>query len=119
MDKNHNFEDAGEEQPDAAALKAQKLAELFDKIRYSDNYTDDTYVYRHVTLPKQLLKIVPQDYWNQATGALRLLSEEECRLIGVMQSPGWCHYASHAPEPQILLFRRHIESYPETQGRRK
>ena len=52
---------------------------------------------RHVIMPKQLAKYVPQG---------RLLSEDEWRAIGVQQSPGWVHYMIHNPEPHILLYRR-------------
>ncbi len=54
-------------------------------------------LHRHVILPKQLAKYVPNN---------RLLSEDEWRSIGVQQSPGWIHYMIHNPEPHILLFRR-------------
>ncbi|RKP22256.1 regulatory subunit of cyclin-dependent kinase, partial [Syncephalis pseudoplumigaleata] len=53
---------------------------------------------RHVTLPKALVKYLPNP--------LRLLTEEEWRGLGVQQSPGWYHYMVHSPEPFILLFKR-------------
>lgn len=34
------------------------------------------------------------------------MTETEWRNLGVQQSPGWIHYMLHAPEPQVLLFRR-------------
>lgn len=52
---------------------------------------------RHVILPKEIAKYVPAD---------TLLSEEEWRMLGVTQSPGWVHYMIHAPEPHIPIFRR-------------
>ncbi|KAH7728414.1 CDC28 protein kinase regulatory subunit 1B [Aphelenchoides avenae] len=64
---------------------------------YSDKYEDDTYEYRHVQVPKDVLRRMPKN---------RLLSESEWRGLGVQQSAGWEHYAIHAPEPHILLFRR-------------
>ncbi|XP_029127236.1 cyclin-dependent kinases regulatory subunit 1-like [Cajanus cajan] len=66
-------------------------------ILYSDKYFDDTYEYRHVSLPREVAKLLPRN---------RLLSEIEWRAIGVKQSRGWVHYAIHRPEPQIMLFRR-------------
>jgi hypothetical protein len=42
----------------------------------------------HVILPKSIAKQVPKD---------RLMSEEEWRRIGVMQSRGWVHYMHHKP----------------------
>jgi cyclin-dependent kinase regulatory subunit CKS1 len=34
-----------------------------------------------------------------------LLMQDEWRNMGVQQSRGWVHYAIHAPEPHIMLFR--------------
>ncbi|XP_003213636.1 cyclin-dependent kinases regulatory subunit 2 [Meleagris gallopavo] len=66
-------------------------------IYYSDKYFDEQYEYRHVMLPRELLKRMPKAH---------LLSEEEWRSLGVQQSLGWVHYMIHEPEPHILLFRR-------------
>jgi len=86
---------------------ARKLEEYIDKIEYSDRYSDDEYEYRHVILPKQLLKMIPKDYFSpDDSGVLRLLTEQEWRGIGITQSLGWEHYEVHAPEPHVLLFRR-------------
>ncbi|CAE6527922.1 unnamed protein product [Rhizoctonia solani] len=80
---------------------------LHDRIHYSDRYTDDTYEYRHVILPKPLLKLIPKSYFEpDDSGVLRILSETEWRGIGITQSLGWEHYEVHAPEPHVLLFRR-------------
>ena len=94
------------------------------RIHYSDRYSDDEYEYRHVILPKQLLKMIPKDYFSpDESGVLRLLTEHEWRGIGITQSLGWEHYEVHgeipyflsatgkhlhliAPEPHVLLFRR-------------
>ncbi|CAG2058082.1 unnamed protein product, partial [Timema podura] len=43
-------------------------------IYYSDKYYDDKYEYRHVVLPKELVKLVPKTH---------LMSETEWRGIGV------------------------------------
>lgn len=77
-----------------------------DKIHYSPRYYDDTHEYRHVMLPKDMLKAIPLDYFNADTGTLRILLEEEWRGLGITQSLGWVHYEIHAPEPHILLFKR-------------
>lgn len=62
---------------------------------------------RHVILPKKMLKLLPEDYFDPAEpGVLRILSVEEWRQLGITQSMGWEHYEVHAPEPHILLFRR-------------
>merc|ERR1712226_1471722 len=66
-------------------------------IQYSEKYYDDIHEYRHVILPPDIARMIPQD---------RLLSESEWRNVGVQQSRGWVHYAVHKPEPHILLFRR-------------
>ncbi|TFK76346.1 CKS-domain-containing protein [Pluteus cervinus] len=98
--------------PDAS----RKLEEYIEKIHYSDRYTDDHYEYRHVILPKQLLKMIPKNFFNpDETGTLRLLSEAEWRGIGITQSLGWEHYEVHAPEPHVLLFRRAKDYVPPPQ----
>ncbi|ODN76900.1 cyclin-dependent kinase regulatory subunit, variant [Cryptococcus amylolentus CBS 6039] len=69
--------------------------------------SDDRFEYRHVILPKQMLKLIPKRYFsNDDTGLLRILEEDEWRGIGITQSLGWEHFEVHAPEPHILLFRR-------------
>ncbi|CAN3357531.1 hypothetical protein DICA3_F30086 [Diutina catenulata] len=85
-----------------------KVLEFQEMIHYSPRYSDDSdnYEYRHVMLPKNMLKAIPQDYFNPETGTLRLLLEEEWRGLGITQSLGWAHYETHAPEPHILLFKR-------------
>jgi hypothetical protein len=66
------------------------------RIHYSDRYSDDEFEYRHVILPKQLLKMVPKEYFNpDDSGVLRLLTEAEWRGIGITQSLGWEHYEVH------------------------
>jgi len=82
--------------------------DLLDKIHYSNRYNDDFYEYRHVILPKQLLKFIPKEYFTR-DGCLRLLEEKEWRQIGITQSLGWEHYEIHTPEPHVLLFRRELE----------
>ena len=56
---------------------------------------------RHVILPPQCAEFLPKD---------KLLNEAEWRKLGVVQSPGWVHYAHHKPEPHILLFRRQLDA---------
>ncbi|GAA5882606.1 hypothetical protein JCM16303_002067 [Sporobolomyces ruberrimus] len=80
--------------------------DLVDRIHYSERYSDDFYEYRHVQLPRQMLKIIPKDYFQPDSGVLRLLAEDEWRGIGITQSLGWEHFEIHQPEPHILLFRR-------------
>jgi hypothetical protein len=67
-------------------------------------YNDDHNEYRHVQLPKQMLKAIPKDYFD-SRGTLKLLWEDEWRGLGITQSLGWEHYEVHEPEPHILLFK--------------
>lgn len=68
----------------------------FNRIHYSERYSDDEYEYRHVILPKPLFKMIPKQFFNpDNTGTLRLLSEREWRGIGITQSLGWEHYEVH------------------------
>ena len=50
-------------------------------VRYSDN----EYEYRHVQLPKQMLKAIPKEYFDGSRGTLKLLWEEEWRALGITQ----------------------------------
>lgn len=47
-----------------------------------------TIIFRHVMLPKELVKLVPKTH---------LMTEAEWRSIGVQQSQGWVHYMLHTP----------------------
>ena len=76
-----------------------------NEIDYSDKYADDYYEFRHVMLPKHIYKSMPQG---------RLQSEMEWRSQGIQQSRGWVHYEVHKPEPHILLFRRPLNTDPQT-----
>ena len=51
----------------------------------SDRYSDDQYEYRHVQLPKNMLKKIPADYFDPSKGTLKLLWEEEWRALGITQ----------------------------------
>lgn len=51
----------------------------------TNRYSDEEYEYRHVQLPKQMLKIIPKDYFDGARGTLKLLWEEEWRALGITQ----------------------------------
>ncbi|CCG83778.1 protein of unknown function [Taphrina deformans PYCC 5710] len=84
----------------------QALVPFQEEIHYSTRYKDDDYEYRHVILPKLMLKAIPKDYFDHESGTLRLLHEDEWRGLGITQSLGWVHYETHQPEPWILLFKR-------------
>jgi cyclin-dependent kinase regulatory subunit CKS1 len=51
----------------------------------SKRYSDDEYEYRHVQLPKAMLKAIPRDYFDSSKGTLKLLWEEEWRGLGITQ----------------------------------
>ncbi|RSH85892.1 Cyclin-dependent kinases regulatory subunit (Cell division control protein cks1) [Apiotrichum porosum] len=93
------------------APQGQTLEELAERIIYSERYSDDNFEYRHVILPKNMLKLIPRNYFStDESGLLRILEEHEWRGIGITQSLGWQHFEVHAPEPHILLFRRPLPS---------
>ena len=48
-------------------------------------YSDSEYEYRHVQLPKAMLKAIPKDYQDASKGTLKLLWEEEWRALGITQ----------------------------------
>lgn len=48
-------------------------------------YSDSEYEYRHVQLPKQMLKVIPKEYFDGSRGTLKLLWEEEWRALGITQ----------------------------------
>lgn len=50
-----------------------------------NRYSDTEYEYRHVQLPKAMLKVIPRDYFDQAKGTLKLLWEDEWRGLGITQ----------------------------------
>lgn len=51
----------------------------------SKRYSDDNFEYRHVQLPKEMLKKIPKDYFDPSKGTLKLLWEEEWRGLGITQ----------------------------------
>ncbi|CAF9936525.1 MAG: Cyclin-dependent kinases regulatory subunit (Cell division control protein cks1) [Alectoria fallacina] len=62
-----------------------KLEEFVDAIHYSSRYSDDENEYRHVQLPKEMIKKIPQEYFDPSKGTLKLLWEEEWRGLGITQ----------------------------------
>ncbi|KAI9784809.1 MAG: Cyclin-dependent kinases regulatory subunit (Cell division control protein cks1) [Geoglossum umbratile] len=93
-----------------------KLEEFIESIHYSERrvhpYCDNENEYRHVHIPKAMLKAIPKDYFDPEKGTLKLLWEAEWRGLGITQSLGWEHYEVHEPEPHILLFKRPIDYIP-------
>ena len=66
-------------------LERERLEEYIDAIHYSSRYSDDEYEYRHVQLPKDMVKRIPKDYFDPSKGTLKLLWEEEWRGLGITQ----------------------------------
>jgi len=82
-----------------------KLEEFIESIHYSDRrvhllmsllvfrsnfrrccrYCDNENEYRHVHIPKGMLKMIPKDYFDPEKGTLKLLWEEEWRGLGITQ----------------------------------
>jgi hypothetical protein len=93
--------------PNAAmAIEAPSILEHWLlTISYCCSYSDKEYEYRHVQLPKAMLKAIPKEYFDGSRGTLKLLWEDEWRALGITQSLGWQHYEVHEPEPHILLFK--------------
>jgi hypothetical protein len=48
-------------------------------------YSDNDFEYRHVQLPKNMLKAIPKEYHDPSKGTLKLLWEEEWRALGITQ----------------------------------
>ncbi|CAD8084982.1 unnamed protein product [Paramecium primaurelia] len=69
----------------------------------SQDFEDDTHIYRIIKLGKESVKIMQDLKWEK-----RLLKEREWRKLRVCQSRGWLHYAIFEKEPYVLLFKRKI-----------
>jgi cyclin-dependent kinase regulatory subunit CKS1 len=72
------------------------------RLAYSDVYSDDTFDYRHVHMPLQVMNKVRA----LITLGGALLTEKQWREVGIQMSKGWVHYSWHRPELNLLLFRR-------------
>jgi hypothetical protein len=60
------------------------MPSMCPRLTSASRYSDDVNEYRHVQLPKQMLKVIPKDYFD-ARGTLKLLWEEEWRALGITQ----------------------------------
>lgn len=74
-------------------------------IEYSERYSDGSYEYRQVVIPRELAAELKTQ---------GLLTEAHWRAMGITQSRGWVHYDVHKPEPHVLLFRRPLGTDPKT-----
>lgn len=79
-------------------------------IEYSERYYDESYEYRHVTIPKSMAEKLRYRVMREVRSFSLYLKivddQEEWRAMGICQSPGWMHYDIHPPEKHILLFKR-------------
>lgn len=50
---------------------------------------------RHVTLPREMLKEIPPDYFDREAGTLKLLLEDEWRGLGILQVSHPAQIAKH------------------------
>eukprot|EP00928_Gymnodinium_smaydae_P090696 TRINITY_DN74452_c0_g1_i1.p1 TRINITY_DN74452_c0_g1~~TRINITY_DN74452_c0_g1_i1.p1 ORF type:complete len:176 (+),score=46.06 TRINITY_DN74452_c0_g1_i1:245-772(+) len=88
-------------------LTAEQVQEWTNDTDYSEKYCDDVYEYRRVTVPRSMVQanVIPQG---------RTMTETEWRSHGITMSRGWEHYDHHAPEANVLLFRRVLGTDPRT-----
>ena len=63
-------------------------------LRY--RYSDDEYEYRHVLLPKQMLKLIPDQYLDESKKTMKLLWEDEWRSMGITQ-------VRHRPPAYVIV----------------
>ncbi|KAK1922708.1 regulatory subunit of cyclin-dependent kinase [Papiliotrema laurentii] len=77
------------QKPFTAEEKRKAIEQYSEKIQYSPRYSNDAWEYRHVIIPKQLVRYVPPG----------ICSEDIWRGLGIRQSPGWEMYMRHDPEP--------------------
>jgi hypothetical protein len=81
---------------------------------HSDDSTGQPLVpmkYRHVIIPQYIMQIHKQILDTTLTEGTTL-TEDEWRNIGIQQSANWQHYAIHAPEKNILLFKKDLSDEP-------
>lgn len=55
---------------------------------HTRRYSDSEFEYRHVQLPKPMLKAIPKDYFDPSNNTLKLLWEDEWRGLGITQVSG-------------------------------
>eukprot|EP00929_Paragymnodinium_shiwhaense_P008067 TRINITY_DN111996_c0_g1_i1.p1 TRINITY_DN111996_c0_g1~~TRINITY_DN111996_c0_g1_i1.p1 ORF type:complete len:185 (-),score=33.10 TRINITY_DN111996_c0_g1_i1:153-707(-) len=91
--------------PPVAEPPQEQVQAWGEETDYSEKYCDDIYEYRRVTVPRAMLQTLPQG---------RCMAESEWRAHGITMSRGWQHYDHHAPEANVLLFRRVLGTCPRT-----
>merc|ERR1719226_116175 len=91
--------------PAAPDPPAAQRAQWTEETDYSEKYCDDVYEYRRVTVPRDMVQVMPVG---------RCMTEAEWRANGITMSRGWEHYDHHTPEANVLLFRRVLGTDPKT-----
>mmetsp|Transcript_51714 Transcript_51714/g.131354 ORF Transcript_51714/g.131354 Transcript_51714/m.131354 type:complete len:167 (+) Transcript_51714:94-594(+) len=99
--------DGGAAAAAAGAPDVEVQASWTEETDYSEKYCDDIYEYRRVTVPRDMLRVLPVG---------RTMAEQEWRRHGITMSRGWEHYDHHSPEANVLLFRRVLGTCPKTGG---
>lgn len=78
-------------------------------ITYSPQYSDDEFVYRHITIPESLAhkisEILAAKKPLKNGKADKYLTWEDCRDLGIGMSQDWEHYLTHQ-RSNALMFRR-------------
>merc|ERR1719226_360101 len=91
--------------PAAPDPPAAQRAQWTEETDYSEKYCDDVYEYRRVTVPRDMVQVMPVG---------RCMTEADWRANGITMSRGWEHYDHHTPEANVLLFRRVLGTDPKT-----
>jgi cyclin-dependent kinase regulatory subunit CKS1 len=69
----------------SVSLRIQALVLVAPGTDARARYSDNEFEYRHVQLPKAMLKAIPAEYHDKSKGTLKLLWEEEWRGMGITQ----------------------------------
>lgn len=70
---------------DLGSVRPLKREEADRGVFPVNRYNDSQYEYRHVQLPKAMLKAIPKEYHDSSKGTLKLLWEDEWRGLGITQ----------------------------------
>lgn len=72
-------------------------------VTYSAQYSDDTYVYRHIIVPRKMWREITRLTAGKTTPLLT--HDEVANHLRIPMSTDWVHYVSHQ-RGLTLLFRR-------------
>lgn len=91
-----------------SALFATVRSSLLIYLVAPRRYSDDECEYRHVQLPKAMLKAIPKEYFDTSKGTLKLLWEDEWRSMGITQV---CTRLTRPTIPRIVGTRQDYATY--------